>query len=457
MFYILKSDIALRSWKNIPFAYQVAHQAEANLLSKDDFRLMLQCDGKTDLEETNQLRMLQKLELIESCKEGEKTLTSWQQYRNYDNLYTPYMNLQITSRCNYNCLHCFNAKDNEHQQSELSLEQILDILDQAEGCGVHSLTITGGEPLVHKDFQKIVDAVYERNMMIRELNTNGQFLTQELLDHFKNIGCQTAVKISFDGVGFHDWMRNKKGAEEEALRAMKLCIANGFETRAQINLNRQNKDCMVETLELLDELGLSSARIIRTTEVPRLMSQNGDICMDITEYYDSALETIEAYAKKTHQMGIVVWQFLSYDPKSRCCSFTPKCNPSSYRETIPLCKGVRGMIAVNSDGGVFPCMQSVGTFMADGVKTQNLFETPLKDILQPESEYMKMADLRISERLGHNPECAQCPYWKACQGGCPAIGYICSGGDWLGVDQWKCAFFKGGYHLKKIPGVEILN
>ena len=26
------------------------------------------------------------------------------------------------------------------------------------------------------------------------------------------------------------------------------------------------------------------------------------------------------------------------------------------------------------------------------------------------------------------------------------------GGGWLGVDRWKCAFFKGGYDLKKLPG-----
>lgn len=287
-------------------------------------------------------------------------------------------------------------------------------------------------------------------MQIRELNTNGQFITQELLDFFKEKGCSPAIKISFDGIGFHDRMRCKNGAEEEALRAMRLCVKNGFETRTQINMNRENRAVMVKTLGLLDGIDVSSARIIRTTEVPRLMLKNKEICMDVTEYYDGAWETVEAYAKGTHRMKIIVWQYLTYDPKNRQLLFFTECGASPYRETRPLCSGVHGMIAVSSDGGVYPCMQTVGTFKADGKRMENLFATSLKELLQPGSEYMKLADLRISERLKHNPECAACPYWKECRGGCPAIGYICSEGDWLGIDRWKCAFFKGGYHLKTL-------
>ena len=450
MAYILRSDIALRSWLNIPNAYQVYSRPEANRLSEEDFDLLLRCDGNTELEETKALRMLQRLELIEPCAVGEKTLSDWQRLRRYDNLYTPFMNLQITGRCNYNCLHCFNAKDSGYTHTELSFEQVTDILDQARDCGVRALTVTGGEPLVHKDFLRIVRAVYERDMMIRELNTNGQLITQELLDELKKAGCRTAIKISFDGVGYHDWMRNKKGAEEDALRAMRLCAANGFETRAQINMNRRNKDAMAETLELLDGLGLTSARIIRTTEVPRLAENAPEICLDIDEYYESAWKTLETYAAKPRRMRLTVWQFLEYDPRTLRLSFSAKCDASEYRDTKPLCRCVRGMIAVGSEGNIYPCMQAAGTFLSDGIELTNIFETPLKEQLQPDSAYMQMADLKIAQRLEHNPECAACPHWKECRGGCPAIGYICSGGDWLGIDRWKCAFFKGGYHLRSL-------
>lgn len=56
----------------------------------------------------------------------------------------------------------------------------------------------------------------------------------------KNIGCDPLIKISFDGIGHHDWLRNRKGAEEDALRAIRLCIENGFRVKVQTNVHRLN-------------------------------------------------------------------------------------------------------------------------------------------------------------------------------------------------------------------------
>ena len=45
---------------------------------------------------------------------GEENLTDWQKYRHCENRYFPKVNWMITGKCNYNCLHCFNAADNAH-------------------------------------------------------------------------------------------------------------------------------------------------------------------------------------------------------------------------------------------------------------------------------------------------------------------------------------------------------
>ena len=91
------------------------------------------------------------------------------------------MNLMITGKCNYNCLHCFNAADNAPIMSEWSYEEALDLLDQAEACGVNAITITGGEPMLHRRFMDIVKAIYDRGMFVEELNTNGCFIDQQVL------------------------------------------------------------------------------------------------------------------------------------------------------------------------------------------------------------------------------------------------------------------------------------
>ena len=76
---------------------------------------------------------------IEECQKGDK-VNEWSLLHEYDNYYFPKMNLMITGKCNLNCLHCFNAKDNAPLNTELSYEDVLNILDQAKEIGVHAFS-----------------------------------------------------------------------------------------------------------------------------------------------------------------------------------------------------------------------------------------------------------------------------------------------------------------------------
>ena len=71
-------------------------------------------------------------------------------------------------------------------------------------------------------------------------------------------------------------MRKREGAEKDALRAIELCIKNGFSVKVQTNVNRKNLDSMLKTMELFDKMGVGETRIIRTTEAPRWVQNAGD-------------------------------------------------------------------------------------------------------------------------------------------------------------------------------------
>ena len=133
----------------------------------------------------------------------------------------------ITGKCNYNCIHCFNAADNAPLMSEWTMDEMNKLLDKARDCGINAFTITGGEPMLHKNFFEIIEGIYSRGIFVEELNTNGHFINMAALERLKSIGCVPLVKISFDGIGYHDWMRNHKGAEQTALEAISLCVENG--------------------------------------------------------------------------------------------------------------------------------------------------------------------------------------------------------------------------------------
>ena len=140
--------------------------------------------------------------------------------------------------------------------SEWFLKEAEKFLDEARECGVNAFTITGGEPMLHRNFMDILTGIYERGMYVEEINTNGYFLRQGVLDQMKERGIRPLMKISFDGIGHHDWLRGRKGAEEDAIRAIRLCRANDFPVMIQTNVHRHNLDTLLETAKLMDSLGV---------------------------------------------------------------------------------------------------------------------------------------------------------------------------------------------------------
>ena len=448
MFYRLKDDVALRKWKYVDRAVYLKGQDHALGIPKEDFELALKCDGEHDITPDAHIAHLLAIRYIEPCEKGQKP-NEWSKFKEYDNYYFPRMNLMITGKCNLNCLHCFNAKDNAPLNTELSYEDVINILDQAREIGIQAFTITGGEPLVHPRFLDIVRAIYERDMFIFELNTNGLLITQKMLDVFKELHCYPLIKISFDGVGYHNWIRQHPQAEDLTVKAIKKCIANGFRVKAQVQVNRKNVDVMMDTAKLLNELGVDEMRIIRTTEAPRWEKNSPQSSLTIEEYYERMLEFAKQYIASDMRMLIDIWQFVRLNPFAHSVELMPvACNKKDFNIRIPMCKGNRGMIAVSSSGEVVPCLQMSGYFIEKGISLGNLFKTPLKELVK-DSPYLNLAMAPLFKQIIENDKCGNCKYYKACTGGCPALGLLYSKDvNFYHEDITKCIFFENGWYEK---------
>ena len=451
MFYRLKDNIALRKWRYVDRAIYIKSVDHALSVSKEEFSLLLLCDGKHDISPDPFLGNLLVQGYIEQCEQGQEP-NEWSKLKEYDNYYFPRMNLMITGKCNLNCLHCFNAKDNAPLNTEWDYDELIHLLDEAKDIGVHAFTITGGEPMFHPRFMDIVKAIYERNMFIFELNTNGFLITQKMLDEFKKIGCMPLMKISFDGVGHHNWMRQNAKAEELTIKAMKLCIKNGFRVKAQTQVHHKNLDSIMETVKMLDSIGVSQTRLIRTTEAPRWEKNSPSTSLSIKDYYDKMLEFSKEYMESGLKMPIDIWQFIRLYPNQHCYSLTPiQCSAKEFNVRIPMCKGNRGMIAISSSGEVLPCLQMSGGLMDRGVSLNNVHKQPLKEIVT-DSEYLNCATATLFHQIIHNDKCSSCDYYKACTGGCPALGLLYSNEkfNYYHEDITKCYFFENGYYEKVI-------
>ena len=461
MYYRLNDKVALRKWKYVDRAIYIKDVVHASPVPQEEFEVMQLCDGNHDIDKNDVVERLLNRGFIEECNKGDSP-SDWSLLKEYDNYYFPSMNLMITGKCNLNCIHCFNAKDNDRLNSELSYEEVLDILDQSRDIGVHSFTITGGEPLVHKHFMDIIHAIYERNMYVFELNTNGLLITQEMLDEFKELGCHPLIKISYDGVGYHNWMRQNDKAEEKTIEAMKLCIKNGFDVKAQVQVHLKNVDVMMDTARVLEDIGVLTMRIIRTTEAPRWEQNSPGTTIPLETYYEKMLDFAEEYMKSGMKMNVDIWQYMLLHPRYGTYELKAiMCSKDEFNVRIPICKGNRGMIAITSSGEVVPCMQMSGWFMEHGISLANVKKDSLKDIVT-ESEYLNIAMATVLQQIVSNEKCGDCKYYMACTGGCPALGrlYSQNRNDFYGEDITKCIFFENGWYDRineRLKDYRLLN
>ena len=445
MFFRLTETVALRAWIGTPHAYYVKNVPYARGLTKKEFDYLKLCDGTHDLPEHPLQRELMERRLIEPCRKGERP-SEWSTLRQYDNRYFPKMNLMITGKCNYNCLHCFNAADNSPLMSEWDFGALCRLLDEARDCGIHALTLTGGEPMLYPGFQDLLREITARGMYVEELNTNGFFLTREALEEMRRTGCRPLIKISFDGIGCHDWLRARTGAEDRTLNSIALCTEEGFPVKVQTQVNRRTRPVLLSTAERLEEMGVAEMRLIRTTEVVRWEMNSAGLGMPLEEYYEAMFEFALASVGTIRYMALDLWQFLKLYPEKQAYEIVPVMyDAGKYRDTAPVCKGNRGMIGVTSDGYVIPCLQMSGCFEGFGMHMENLRNRNLKEILSG-GRYYDSVCMTLRDLKARNAECGSCSLFESCAGGCRALGLLFSGGDLSGTDRSKCLFFRSGWY-----------
>ncbi len=450
MFYRLNDNYALRAWQYVGHAVYHRYASAPLRADSETFELLRQCDGEHDLKESEALKTLTERGIIMPCEKGEHP-SDWSRYRKYEHRFVPAMNLMLTGKCNYNCRHCFNAADNAERMSEWNYDALLDLFDQAADCGFHSVTLTGGEPMFHPRFHDIVRAIYERGMVLEKLTTNGYFLREDTLDLFLELHAFPQIKISFDGIGHHDWMRGRKGAEADALRAFRLCADKGFRTLAQTQVYRGNLDSMRDTLLALEDAGVTSTRIIRTTETRRWLKNVPEGSLPIKEYFSHMLDLSAWYMQSGRTMDLVVWRFLALYPQTGAYTMVmDRCSDGVYRPTAPVCEGNRTMMAVTCEGDVAPCLQMCGELTPFDLRFDSLRERRLADILK-EGKWLDAVCTNLYALHEKSEACSGCEWFSRCCGGCRALAMLHGvekgrGPDYFGADPLACLFFKGGWY-----------
>lgn len=93
---------------------------------------------------------------------------------------------ELTARCNFNCRMCYvHSQDSVLCKSqEKSAEWWIELGKKAVEQGIVFLLLTGGEPLLRKDFKEIYTE-YSKLGFVISINTNGYLVNDEIIELFK--------------------------------------------------------------------------------------------------------------------------------------------------------------------------------------------------------------------------------------------------------------------------------
>ncbi|AIS51558.1 radical SAM domain-containing protein [Thermoanaerobacter kivui] len=171
----------------------------------------------------------------------------------------------ITNKCNFRCLHCYNSSgENIVVNNELTDEEVINFIKEIGEMKLFNVCFRGGEPLIRKELiYKCAKLLIEAGTTYVSLVTNGYLMTEDIAYQLKKSGIDR-IQISIDGAcpTTHDKLRNKKGAFDKAIKAIKILknvgISNIDVSFCPTSFNIAEFD---EVHSLLNELGIKELRV----------------------------------------------------------------------------------------------------------------------------------------------------------------------------------------------------
>lgn len=145
-----------------------------------------------------------------------------------------YLRISITDNCNFRCTYCMPDEDYTFLPSQqlMTTDEIYEIAETFVALGVKKIRITGGEPMVRKDFMDIMTRLSELPVELT-LTTNGVLIDKHL-DDLIAVGVRS-INISLDTLNpikFHQI--TKRNHFHKVLQNIQNCLKAGILTKINV-------------------------------------------------------------------------------------------------------------------------------------------------------------------------------------------------------------------------------
>lgn len=287
--------------------------------------------------------------------------------------------LELTYRCNFSCVHCYCA--DSRQRRELSTEDWKRVIDELAEEGCYSLTLTGGEVMVRRDFWEIFEHARKKRFAVRVF-TNGSRISEEDADRFKELK-PTSVEISIYGASdeTYESVTGQGKWYEQTLAGIERLVQRGIRVQAKLPVLRNNAADVDAITKWCEDRGVEVASSTTIT-----MRDDGDWAPLTFRLPEEALG-----------------EFFDDHPEPAMARTT------TYEDHV--CATGKNTIVVTPYGDVYPCVQLK-------VSAGNVRRQPISEIWS-ESPFLR--EIR-KVRMKDFEECLECEHVSYCR--------VCMGLSW---------------------------
>lgn len=326
---------------------------------------------------------------------------------------------EVTGACNLRCIHC-HATSGKAAPDELTTDEGKRLIDMlAAESEFRTLIYTGGEPLVRPDIFTLLRHSQKAGLA-NIIATNGTLIDEEMAFKLKEHGVVcNAISIDSADVATHDFVRNKPGAYELAMRAMEATKKAGILLQVNTTAMEYNMPHLAELIDFADKSGAGIMLMYQLVAVGRGEKiEKATLKKSANKYLSELIATKQKTAKTIIEpvAGPQYWPYLLEKNGIREGKLLKLAG-----KVFHGCAAGRGFVYVKANGDVWPC-----PFVE--VNAGNIRDSSFHEIYRNAPVFQH---LRRREELLKGV-CGECNYKTVC-GGCRGRAHAYSG-DYLAED-----------------------
>lgn len=309
---------------------------------------------------------------------------------------------ELTYRCPLACVYCSNPLDFARHRNELDTQTWLRVLSEAEALGVVQVNLSGGEPLLRDDLERLVTEA-ERLELYTNLITSGLPLARSRLGDLRDAGLDN-IQLSLQDVTAEGAERiSGKAALEQKLDVARWAKELGLPLTLNVVLHRENLGRVPEIIALAEALHADRLELANTQYLGWALSNRAALLPSAEQLARARACAAEARRRLAGKMELL---FVT---------------PDYYAERPRPCMDgwARRFLLVSPTGLVLPCHLA---HTLPGLEWWSARDAPLADI------WRGSPGLRAFRGEAWMPEpCRSCERRSLDFGGCRCQAYHVAG------------------------------